>query len=90
MGGIGCVFQKCPRGLLRVLKAACCLSTLPPQFILTSVHMLSFLEEEAVKQKMLAFEELRKRLEAQHMHQLSLLIAEQEREQERLQKVRSL
>lgn len=37
---------------------------------------------------MLAFEGLRKRLEAQHVHQLSLLIAEQEREQERLQKVR--
>ncbi|KAJ6657617.1 hypothetical protein lerEdw1_002334 [Lerista edwardsae] len=43
-------------------------------------------EEEALKQKMLAFEELRKRLEAQHVHQLSLLIAEQEREQDRLQK----
>lgn len=36
---------------------------------------------------MLAFEELRKRLEEQHAQQLSLLIAEQEREQERLQKV---
>ncbi|XP_033022712.1 centriolar coiled-coil protein of 110 kDa isoform X3 [Lacerta agilis] len=46
-----------------------------------SVH-----EEEALKQKMLAFEELRKRLEEQHAQQLSLLIAEQEREQERLQK----
>uniref|UniRef100_A0A670K5U8 Centriolar coiled-coil protein 110 n=1 Tax=Podarcis muralis TaxID=64176 RepID=A0A670K5U8_PODMU len=42
--------------------------------------------EEALKQKMLAFEELRKRLEEQHAQQLSLLIAEQEREQERLQK----
>ncbi|XP_061455167.1 centriolar coiled-coil protein of 110 kDa isoform X2 [Rhineura floridana] len=43
-------------------------------------------EEEALKQKMLAFEELRRRLEEQHAQQLSLLIAEQEREQERLQK----
>ncbi|XP_044289115.1 centriolar coiled-coil protein of 110 kDa isoform X1 [Varanus komodoensis] len=42
--------------------------------------------EETFKQKMLAFEELRKRLEEQHAQQLSLLIAEQEREQERLQK----
>lgn len=38
--------------------------------------------------KMLAFEEMRKRLEEQHAQQLSLLIAEQEREQERLQRVR--
>lgn len=37
---------------------------------------------------MLAFEELKKQLEEQHAQQLSLLIAEQEREQERLQKVR--
>ncbi|KAJ7305822.1 hypothetical protein JRQ81_010188 [Phrynocephalus forsythii] len=43
-------------------------------------------EEEAVKQKMLAFEELKKHLELQHAQQLSLLIAEQGREQERLQK----
>lgn len=35
---------------------------------------------------MLAFEEMRKRLEEQHAQQLSLLIAEQEREQEQLQK----
>lgn len=39
---------------------------------------------------MLAFEEMRKRLEEQHAQQLSLLIAEQEREQERLQKVRNV
>lgn len=38
---------------------------------------------------MLAFEEMRKRLEEQHAQQLSILIAEQEREQEKLQKVRS-
>nr|XP_056722321.1 centriolar coiled-coil protein of 110 kDa [Euleptes europaea] len=43
-------------------------------------------EEEALKIKMLALEEMRKRLEEQHAQQLSLLIAEQEREQERLQK----
>lgn len=37
---------------------------------------------------MLAFEEMRKRLEEQHAQQLSILIAEQEREQEKLQKVK--
>ncbi|KAL2766385.1 centriolar coiled-coil protein of 110 kDa isoform 2 [Daubentonia madagascariensis] len=42
--------------------------------------------EEILKSKMFAFEEMRKRLEEQHAQQLSLLIAEQEREQERLQK----
>ncbi|XP_042294379.1 centriolar coiled-coil protein of 110 kDa isoform X2 [Sceloporus undulatus] len=42
--------------------------------------------EYILKQKMLGFEELRKKLEEQHAQQLSLLIAEQEREQERLQK----
>uniref|UniRef100_A0A8D2JRY0 Centriolar coiled-coil protein 110 n=1 Tax=Sciurus vulgaris TaxID=55149 RepID=A0A8D2JRY0_SCIVU len=42
--------------------------------------------EEILKSKMLAFEEMRKKLEEQHAQQLSLLIAEQEREQERLQK----
>ncbi|KAM5227224.1 centriolar coiled-coil protein of 110 kDa isoform 1-T1 [Ctenodactylus gundi] len=42
--------------------------------------------EEIIKSKMLAFEEMRKRLEEQHAQQLSLLIAEQEREQERLRK----
>ncbi|TKC48684.1 hypothetical protein EI555_006861, partial [Monodon monoceros] len=42
--------------------------------------------EEILKSKMIAFEEMRKRLEEQHAQQLSLLIAEQEREQERLQK----
>lgn len=43
--------------------------------------------EETLKSKMLAFEEMRKRLEEQHAQQLSLLVAEQEREQEQLQKV---
>ncbi|XP_015271593.1 PREDICTED: centriolar coiled-coil protein of 110 kDa [Gekko japonicus] len=43
-------------------------------------------DEEALKTKMLALEDMRKRLEEQHAQQLSLLIAEQEREQERLQK----
>ncbi|XP_077172316.1 centriolar coiled-coil protein of 110 kDa isoform X2 [Paroedura picta] len=42
--------------------------------------------EEALKIKVLALEEMRTRLEEQHAQQLSLLIAEQEREQERLQK----
>ncbi|XP_029424528.1 centriolar coiled-coil protein of 110 kDa isoform X2 [Nannospalax galili] len=43
-------------------------------------------EAEILKSKMSAFEEMRKRLEEQHAQQLSLLIAEQEREQERLWK----
>ncbi|XP_072454098.1 centriolar coiled-coil protein of 110 kDa isoform X2 [Notamacropus eugenii] len=43
-------------------------------------------EEEMLKNKMLAFEEMRKRLEEQHAQQLSMLIAEQEKEQEKLQK----
>uniref|UniRef100_A0A8C8RNI6 Centriolar coiled-coil protein 110 n=1 Tax=Pelusios castaneus TaxID=367368 RepID=A0A8C8RNI6_9SAUR len=43
-------------------------------------------EEEILKNKLLAFEEMRKRLEEQHAQQLSVLIAEQEREQENLQK----
>lgn len=38
---------------------------------------------------MLAFEEMKKRLQEQHAQQLSILIAEQEKEQEKLQKVRS-
>ncbi|XP_011375818.1 centriolar coiled-coil protein of 110 kDa isoform X1 [Pteropus vampyrus] len=42
--------------------------------------------EETLKSKMLAFEEMRKRLEEHHAQQLSLLVAEQEREQEQLQK----
>ncbi|XP_063171323.1 centriolar coiled-coil protein of 110 kDa isoform X2 [Candoia aspera] len=44
------------------------------------------LREEALRQKMRALAELRQKLEEQHAQQLSLLIAEQEREQERLQK----
>ncbi|XP_058013499.1 centriolar coiled-coil protein of 110 kDa isoform X2 [Ahaetulla prasina] len=43
-------------------------------------------EEETLRQKMRALAELRQKLEEQHAQQLSLLIAEQEREQERLQK----
>ncbi|KAM4603193.1 centriolar coiled-coil protein of 110 kDa isoform 2-T2 [Discoglossus pictus] len=39
-----------------------------------------------LKKKMLVFEEMRRKLEEQHAHQLSLLIAEQQKEQERLQK----
>nr|XP_033818939.1 centriolar coiled-coil protein of 110 kDa isoform X3 [Geotrypetes seraphini] len=42
--------------------------------------------EEILTKKMLAFEEMRKKLEEQHAQQLSLLIAEQEREQEKLHK----
>ncbi|XP_069503251.1 centriolar coiled-coil protein of 110 kDa isoform X2 [Ambystoma mexicanum] len=44
------------------------------------------IDEDILKRKLLAFEEMRKRLEEQHAQQLSLLIAEQEREQESLQK----
>ncbi|XP_077683854.1 centriolar coiled-coil protein of 110 kDa isoform X2 [Eretmochelys imbricata] len=47
-------------------------------------------EEEILKNKLLAFEEMRKRLEEQHAQQLSVLIAEQEREQEKLQKTFNL
>ncbi|NXN93468.1 CP110 protein, partial [Rhinopomastus cyanomelas] len=43
-------------------------------------------KEDILKTKMLAFEEMRKRLEEQHAQQLSILIAEQEREHEKLQK----
>nr|XP_048722663.1 centriolar coiled-coil protein of 110 kDa isoform X2 [Caretta caretta] len=47
-------------------------------------------EEEILKNKLLAFEEMRKRLEEHHAQQLSVLIAEQEREQEKLQKTFNL
>nr|XP_033818938.1 centriolar coiled-coil protein of 110 kDa isoform X2 [Geotrypetes seraphini] len=50
----------------------------------TSVN--STIREEILTKKMLAFEEMRKKLEEQHAQQLSLLIAEQEREQEKLHK----
>ncbi|XP_055564954.1 centriolar coiled-coil protein of 110 kDa isoform X2 [Falco cherrug] len=43
-------------------------------------------KDDILKTKMLAFEEMRKRLEEQHAQQLSILIAEQEKEQEKLQK----
>ncbi|NXX77986.1 CP110 protein, partial [Urocolius indicus] len=46
----------------------------------------SMAKEDILKTKMLAFEEMKKRLEEQHAQQLSILIAEQEREQEKLQK----
>ncbi|NWU91800.1 CP110 protein, partial [Upupa epops] len=46
----------------------------------------SIAKEDILKTKMLAFEEMRKRLEEQHAQQLSILIAEQEREHEKLQK----
>ncbi|NXW66984.1 CP110 protein, partial [Hirundo rustica] len=43
-------------------------------------------KKDILKTKMLAFEEMRKRLEEQHAQQLSILIAEQKREQEKLHK----
>ncbi|XP_056392326.1 centriolar coiled-coil protein of 110 kDa [Hyla sarda] len=51
-----------------------------------SEMLLNSTLEDNLKKKMLAFEEIRKKLEEQHAFQLSLLIAEQEREQERLQR----
>ncbi|XP_072205763.1 centriolar coiled-coil protein of 110 kDa isoform X3 [Excalfactoria chinensis] len=64
--------QKCPMASVYVTKNAA-----PDS---------SMAKEEILKTKMLAFEEMRKRLEEQHAQQLSILIAEQEREQEKLQK----
>ncbi|XP_077131180.1 centriolar coiled-coil protein of 110 kDa isoform X2 [Ranitomeya variabilis] len=49
-----------------------------------SEMLLTSTLEDNLKKKVLAFEEMRKKLEEQHAYQLSLLIAEQEREQERL------
>lgn len=51
-----------------------------------SETLLNSTLEDNLKKKMLAFEEMRKKLKEQHAYQLSLLIAEQEREQERLQR----
>ncbi|XP_040296458.1 centriolar coiled-coil protein of 110 kDa isoform X2 [Bufo bufo] len=51
-----------------------------------SEMLLNSTLEDNLKKKMLAFEEMRKKLEEQHAYQLSLLMAEQEREQERLQR----
>lgn len=50
---------------------------------------LCIFSEDILKSNVLAFEEVKKRLEKQHAQQLSILIAEQEREQEELKKVRS-
>ncbi|XP_043945690.1 centriolar coiled-coil protein of 110 kDa isoform X2 [Protopterus annectens] len=47
---------------------------------------INSIDEGFIKKRMFAFEELRKRLEEQHAQQLSELIAEQEREQEKLRK----
>ncbi|XP_041257637.1 centriolar coiled-coil protein of 110 kDa isoform X3 [Onychostruthus taczanowskii] len=44
-------------------------------------------KEDTFKTNMLTFEEVRKRLEEQHAQQLSILIAEQEREQEELKEL---
>ncbi|KAM4026166.1 centriolar coiled-coil protein of 110 kDa [Anomaloglossus baeobatrachus] len=51
-----------------------------------SEMLLNSTLEDNLKKKVLAFEEMRKKLEEQHAYQLSLLITEQEREQERLQR----
>lgn len=50
--------------------------------------LLCIFSEGILKTNELTFEEVKKRLEEQHAQQLSILIAEQEREQEEL-KVRS-
>ncbi|KAG8432975.1 hypothetical protein GDO86_017299 [Hymenochirus boettgeri] len=52
----------------------------------TQSDLCSNTSGDHLKKKMLAFEEMRKKLEEQHAYQLSLLIAEQEREQEKLQR----
>ncbi|XP_053550684.1 centriolar coiled-coil protein of 110 kDa isoform X3 [Bombina bombina] len=55
--------------------------------IISNEESLSSIQEgDHLRKKMLAFEEMRKKLEEQHAYQLSLLIAEQEKEQRRLQK----
>ncbi|NXJ13827.1 CP110 protein, partial [Odontophorus gujanensis] len=59
------------------------------KYPMTSVYVTKNMapdSKEILKTKMLAFEEMRKRLEEQHAQQLSILIAEQVREQEKLQK----
>ncbi|XP_014108260.1 PREDICTED: centriolar coiled-coil protein of 110 kDa isoform X1 [Pseudopodoces humilis] len=55
-------------------------------YITKNAVLENMAKEDILKNKMLAFEEMRKRLEEQHAQQLSILIAEQEREQEKLQK----
>ncbi|NXO30149.1 CP110 protein, partial [Cisticola juncidis] len=55
-------------------------------YITKNAVLENMAKEDILKTKMLAFEEMRKRLEEQHAQQLSILMADQEREQEKLQK----
>ncbi|XP_072337983.1 centriolar coiled-coil protein of 110 kDa-like isoform X2 [Scyliorhinus torazame] len=52
----------------------------------TSTSHINALDEEHITKQMMAFAEMRKQLEEQHTLQLSMLIAEQEKEQEKLQR----
>ncbi|NWX53738.1 CP110 protein, partial [Promerops cafer] len=63
--------QKCPVGSVYITKNAV---------------LENMAKEDILKTKMLALEEMRKRLEEQHAQQLSILMAEHEREQEKLEK----
>ncbi|NWU01254.1 CP110 protein, partial [Urocynchramus pylzowi] len=55
-------------------------------YITKNAVLENMTKEDILKTNVLAFEEVKKRLEEQHAQQLSILIAEQEREQEELKK----
>nr|XP_030141132.3 centriolar coiled-coil protein of 110 kDa isoform X5 [Taeniopygia guttata] len=55
-------------------------------YITRNAVLENMAKEDILKSNVLAFEEVKKRLEKQHAQQLSILIAEQEREQEELKK----
>uniref|UniRef100_A0A8C5U361 Centriolar coiled-coil protein 110 n=1 Tax=Malurus cyaneus samueli TaxID=2593467 RepID=A0A8C5U361_9PASS len=55
-------------------------------YITKNAVLENMAKEDILKTKMLALEEMRKRLEEEHAQQLSILIAEQVREQEKYQK----
>ncbi|NWH85915.1 CP110 protein, partial [Aegithalos caudatus] len=55
-------------------------------YITKNAVLENMAKEDILKTKMLAFEEMRKRLEEQHAQQLSILMAEQVREQQKLEK----
>ncbi|XP_068062988.1 centriolar coiled-coil protein of 110 kDa [Anomalospiza imberbis] len=55
-------------------------------YITKNAVLENMAKEDILKTNVLAFEEVKKRLEKQHAQQLSILMAEQEREQEELKK----
>ncbi|NXL72448.1 CP110 protein, partial [Leptocoma aspasia] len=55
-------------------------------YITKNAVLENMAKEDILKTKVVAFEEMKKRLEQQHAQQLSVLMAEQEREQQKLQK----